>query len=50
MEKVEKLQLVNAAKELNDVFGLDPEIDVKESEEDLIELIKAAAQWRKPDD
>ena len=50
MAKVEKSQLVNAAKELNDVFGLDPEIDVKESEENLTELVKSAAQWRKPDD
>lgn len=45
-----KKDLVAAAKELNEVMGLDPEIDVTLNKKDLIEVLREAAELVEEDD
>lgn len=50
MANLEKKTLVKAAKELNGVLGLEPEIDVKLKQEKLEDAILSAAELLEPED
>lgn len=50
MADVKRSDLVNAAKTLNDLLGLEPEIDVKAKPPELTEKLKTAAGMLEPED
>jgi len=47
--KMKRSELVKAAKELNEVLGLDPQIDTKKKSKELTTLIKEAAELIDPE-